>query len=185
MEPIYFRSVRELRSWLQKHQASASEVVIGFFSKSSQQRGLTYAEALDEALCFGWIDGLVRRVDADRHTRRFTPRKPTSIWSNINVNHVRRLMREGRMQPSGLAAFQRRSEAKTGVYSFENRPQEFPRVYARRFRANRTAWKFWLAQPPGYRRTVIWWVVSAKQEVTRERRFDRAVAESAAGRRLN
>jgi uncharacterized protein YdeI (YjbR/CyaY-like superfamily) len=184
MEPIYFRSGSEFRDWLQTHHASAREVLIGFFSKSAQQRGLTYAEALDEALCFGWIDGLVRRVDANRHTRRFTPRKSASIWSNINVNHVERLIREGRMQPPGIAAFQRRSKAKTGVYSFENKPQEFPSVYARRFRANRAAWKFWLAQPPGYRRTVIWWVVSAKQEVTRERRFDRLVAECAAGRRL-
>lgn len=183
MEPIYFRSGSEFREWLKAHHASAESVIVGYFNKSAKQPGISYAEALDEALCFGWIDGLVRRVDADRHTRRFTPRKPTSIWSNINVNHVKRLIREGRMQPAGLAAFQRRSKAKTGVYSFENKPQELPVVYATRFRANRAAWKFWLAQPPGYRRRVIWWVISAKQDATRVRRLARAIAESAAGRR--
>lgn len=184
MEPIYFRSGSEFRRWLQQNHAVAAEVLIGFFNKSSPQRGITYAEALDEALCFGWIDGLVRRVDAERHTRRFSPRKATSIWSNLNVNHIERLIREERMQPAGLAAFQRRSKAKTGVYSFENKPQSFPAQYAKRLRENRRAWGFWLAQPPGYRRTAIWWVVSAKQEATRERRFAGVVAESAAGRRL-
>lgn len=184
MDPLYFRSGREFREWLQKHHASADSVWVGFFKKSATQRGITYAEALDEALCFGWIDGLLRSVDQDRHVRRFSPRKPTSIWSNINVGHAERLIREQRMQPAGLAAFHRRSQEKTGVYSFENKPQEFPPSYVKRFRANRPAWTFWRTQPPGYRRVVIWWVVSAKQEATRERRFARVVAESTAGRRL-
>jgi uncharacterized protein YdeI (YjbR/CyaY-like superfamily) len=184
MTPRYFDSASAFRRWLEQHHASASELVVGFYNKASGQGGLTYAEALDEALCFGWIDGVRRRLDAARYTIRFTPRRPRSIWSRVNLRHVARLRQLGKMHAAGLAALAARTEAKTGVYSFENRPQKFPERYARVFRAKKAAWAFWQQQPPGYRRTAIWWVASAKQETTRQRRLDQLIADSTAGHRL-
>jgi uncharacterized protein YdeI (YjbR/CyaY-like superfamily) len=145
---------------------------------------MVYAEAVDEALCFGWIDGLVKSIDADSYMQRFTPRKPRSIWSKINVGHIARLTAAGRMTPAGLAAFEARTAAKTGVYSFEQEPQQFPTAFEKTFRANRRAWTFWTSQPPGYKRTALWWVISAKQASTRERRLAQLIAVSAEARRL-
>jgi uncharacterized protein YdeI (YjbR/CyaY-like superfamily) len=125
-----------------------------------------------------------RRLDADRYTIRFTPRRPRSIWSRVNLRHVARLRQLGKMHAAGLTAFAARTAQKTGVYSFENRPEKFPERLARRFRSEKAAWAFWQKQPPGYRRTAIWWVISAKQEATRQRRLGQLIADSAAGRRL-
>lgn len=145
---------------------------------------MIYREALDEALCFGWIDGLVKTIDAQRYMQRFTPRKPGSIWSNVNVRHIARLQAAGKMRPAGLAAFAARDEKKTGIYSFENRPQRLTPALEKPFRANRSAWSFWEKQPPGYRRTMTWFVMSAKQPATRERRLVKLIAACAAHRRL-
>lgn len=182
--PTPFASGSEFRAWLETHHASATELTVAFFLKTSGRGGITYPDALDEALCFGWIDGVRRRLDAERYTIRFTPRKSGSIWSLVNLRHVERLTKAGKMAPAGLAALAARSATKTGVYSFENRPQDFPSALEKIFRAKKAAWTFWQAQPPGYRRTAIWWVVSAKQETTRERRLTQLIADSAAGRRL-
>jgi uncharacterized protein YdeI (YjbR/CyaY-like superfamily) len=135
-------------------------------------RGVTYRQALDEALCFGWIDGIRRSVDEDSFSVRFTPRKPRSIWSRVNVGHVERLRREGRMRKPGLDAFAARDDNRTGVYSFENRPKELSPAFERLFRASKPAWKFFQEQAPSYRRTTIYWVMSAKQEATRLRRLE-------------
>lgn len=182
--PVHFATAVTFRAWLEEHHAQAAELVVAFFSKKSGRGGLTYAEALDEALCFGWIDGLRRNLDAERFSIRFTPRKARSIWSLVNVRHVERLTQTGRMQAAGLATFATRDAARTGIYSFEQRPQDLPGAFEKIFRAEKPAWKFWLAQPAGYRRTAIWWVISAKQDATRERRLATLVADSAAGRRL-
>lgn len=185
MTPTFFATAAEFRAWLEKHHATAAELVLGFYNKSSGRGGITYAEALDEALCFGWIDGLLRKLDADSHSRRFTPRKPDSIWSRVNVAHVERLKKAGRLHSAGLAAYARRTDAKTAVYSFENRPQTFPPALEKAFRAARAAWTFWSQQPPGYRRTLIWWIVSAKKDDTRQRRLAALIAECAAARRID
>ena len=185
MRPAHFASGAEFRDWLAIHHATATELLVGFYHKASGKGGLTYSEALDEALCFGWIDGVRKRRDAHSYTIRFTPRRPGSVWSNVNVRHVTRLKAAGRMHPAGLAAFKRREKKKTGVYSFEQRPQMFPAAYAKIFRSNRPAWDFWLAQPPGYRRTTVWWVISAMRDVTRQSRLTALIALSAAGRRLD
>lgn len=145
---------------------------------------MSYPQALDEALCFGWIDGMVKTIDAASYMQRFTPRRPGSIWSNVNVRHVERLQSAGKMHAAGLAAFAGRDPKKTGVYSFENRPKTLPRALEKEFRAHKKAWAFWEAQPPGYRRLLTWFVMSAKQDATRARRFARLIAECAAGRRL-
>jgi uncharacterized protein YdeI (YjbR/CyaY-like superfamily) len=185
MNPVRFASAAEFHAWLQQHQATAREVLIAFYRKGSRLSGLTYAEALDEALCFGWIDGVRKSFDADSYTIRFTPRKQGSIWSNVNVRHVERLMRAARMQPAGRAAFAARSLRRTGVYSFENQPKKFSPVQEKQFRSNVRAWAYFSAQPPGYRNLMIWRVVSAKQAATQARRLARLIAESAVERRMD
>ncbi len=185
MEPIFHPDAAAFRRWLERHHAAAQECYVGFYKKSSARRGITYQEAVDEALCFGWIDSVMKSLDAERYQHRFTPRKPGSIWSNVNVAHVARLTAAGRMHPAGLAAFAARDPRKTGVYSFETKtaPRLAP-AETKRFRADAPAWKFFSAQPPGYRRNALHWVVAAKKPETRTRRFAQLLADSSAGRRL-
>lgn len=185
MTPRFFKSPAAFRAWLEQNHGSATELWVGLYKKAHAHRGLTYPDAVLEALCFGWIDGVMRRIDDESHMQRFTPRKSGSTWSNINVAHVERLTREGRMAPAGLAAFAARSAAKTGIYSFERKtPAQFPPALLREFKAHATAWKFFHAQPPGYRHLATFHVASAKQEATRARRLAKLIAASAAGRRL-
>ena len=183
--PQPFASAAEFRAWLERHHASAAELWILFYKKASGRGGLVYREALDEALCFGWIDGVLKSIDADCYMQRFTRRRPGSNWSNVNLRHIARLKAAGRMHPAGLAAFEARDTKKAPAYSFENRPEKFPLPLEKSFRTHRRAWTFWLAQPPSYRRTLIWWVVSAKQDATRERRLATVIAASAADRRVD
>jgi len=171
MKPRFFKTIDSLRTWFATHGASKTELWIGYYKKSSGKGGVDYKQALDEALCVGWIDGVVKSIDDERYMQRWTPRKPTSIWSNVNVRKVEALMAAGRMTPAGLAAFARRVPERTGVYTFEKPPHEFPPAFLKRFKAEKGAWTFWGAQPPGYRRTVTGYVMSAKREETRERRF--------------
>ncbi|HET7536951.1 MAG TPA: YdeI/OmpD-associated family protein [Candidatus Didemnitutus sp.] len=189
MNAVYFKSAADFRRWLEKNHATATELLVGFFNKASGKGGLTYPESVDEALCFGWIDGHVKRIDAERHTRRFTPRRIGSIWSNINVGHAKRLTRAGKMSPAGLKAYAARLAHKTGVYSFEQKvrkplAQKFPVAIEKIFRAEKVAWTFWQQAPPGYQRLMIHWVTAAKQEATRARRLARVIAASARGKRL-
>lgn len=181
----HFKTAAAFRRWLEQHHASAAELQVGFYRKDSGKGGMTYHEAVDEALCFGWIDGIIRKIDAVSYTHRFTPRRPGSIWSNVNVAHVARLTAAGRMHPAGIAAFKARTRDKTGVYSFENRPQRFPAAIEKVFRSALPAWAIWRTQPPGYQRVAIHWVTSAKQEATRQRRLARLIALTARGRRLD
>jgi uncharacterized protein YdeI (YjbR/CyaY-like superfamily) len=183
MEVKYFESAADFRRWLRQHDR-VSELWVGFHKKDSGKGGLTYPEAVDEALCFGWIDGVKKRVDEWRYTHRFSPRKPKSNWSLINIRNVERLTKAGRMTPAGLEAFAARQPAKSGVYSFENAAREFSAAQQRQFQANPAAWAFFGEQPAGYRRTATWWVVSAKQEETRARRLAQLIADSGRGRRL-
>lgn len=185
MKPVHFADAAEFRAWLEAHHADVSELVIAFYNKASGRGGLTYPQALDEALCFGWIDGLRKRLDAARYTIRFTPRKAGSIWSNVNVRHIERLIAAKLMHPAGQAAYAARDAKKTGFYSFEQRPQKFPAAVEKAFRAKKRAWAFWSAQPPGYRRTLIHWVTSAKREETRRRRLATLIANCAAHRRID
>ena len=184
MKPKFFSTPEQFRQWLERKHDRETELLIGFHKKSSGKKSVTYKEALDEALCFGWIDGVRKNLDETSYTIRFTPRKPRSIWSNINVNHVERLIKEGRMHAAGLDAYARRDPKRTGIYAFENRPREFAPEYEKKFRAHKTAWKFFEQQPPGYKRTIIFWVMSAKQEETRMRRLERLIDESAHGTRV-
>lgn len=185
MKLEFFAAAAAFRDWLQRHHATATEVWVGFYRKDSGKTGITYAEALDEALCFGWIDGIRKKTGDDTYTNRFTRRKAGSIWSLVNVGHVDRLTAAGKMHAAGLAAFAARSPEKTGVYSFERKAAaELPPAYTRIFKRDRRAWAHFAAQPPGYRRLAIHYVISAKQEATRARRLARLIATSAAGRRI-
>lgn len=184
MKPIFFRSASYFRRWLETHHGTATELWVGFYKKDSGKRGMTYAEAVDQALCFGWIDGVKRRVDEHGYTHRFSPRQSNSVWSKINIERAESLKRRGIMQPRGLEAFDKRDPARSGIYSFENRPKRFAPALDRRFRTNTKAWAFFQAQPPGYRRLMIFMVMSAKQDETKERRLARLIEASANQRRL-
>lgn len=184
MDAVYFESASEFRKWLEKNHAQVRELWVGFYRKGSGQTGISYPEAVDEALCFGWIDGIKKKVDETRYVHRFTPRKPRSIWSAVNLAKVRELIAQGRMAPAGLAAFESRDEKRSVQYSYERESCAFDADLESRFRANEKAWEFFAAQPPGYRRTATWWVVSAKKEETRRKRLTALIEDSAAGRRL-
>jgi uncharacterized protein YdeI (YjbR/CyaY-like superfamily) len=181
-EPIFFESAAEWRAWLEEHHETATEVWVGMWRKASG-RGMTWSEAVDEALCFGWIDSVAKRVDDERRKQRFTPRKPRSNWSLVNVRKVEALRKQGRMRPAGEAAFARRRTDQTGVYSFEQRGEAaFTAEQLAQFQAHAEAWAYWEARPPGYKRMATWWVVSAKREETRQRRLATLIEDCAAGR---
>jgi uncharacterized protein YdeI (YjbR/CyaY-like superfamily) len=182
---IYFASPQEFRAWLEEHHESETEVLVGYWKRATGKPSLTWSQAVDEALCYGWIDGVLRRVDDERHVQRFTPRKPASNWSAVNIAKVEQLRAEGRMRPAGEAAFARRREARSGVYSYEQRDKAaLEPAQEERFRANAGAWEFFSTCPPSYRKMAVWWVVSAKRPDTRERRLTTLIEDSAAGRRL-
>ena len=184
MKPTFFKSPAAFRTWLQKHHGTKGELLVGFYKKTSRKKGITYPEAVDTALCFGWIDGIKKRVDEDSYTHRFSPRKPGSIWSTINTRRATELVTLGLMAPPGLAAFERRDRAKTKLYSYENRPAAFDGAIERTFRANVAAWTFFRAQPPGYQKLMTFWVMSAKKEEARLRRLAALVKSSAEGVRI-
>ena len=171
----------EFRAWLEANHDSATELEVVFYKKASSKPSMTWSESVDQALCFGWIDGVRRGRDDESYTIRFTPRRPGSNWSNINVEKVAKLTEAGLMRPAGIAAFERRTDDRTGVYSFENEA-ELPADYEARLRANRAAADYFDSRPPWYRRTAIHLVMSAKREETRERWLEQLIEDSAAGR---
>jgi uncharacterized protein YdeI (YjbR/CyaY-like superfamily) len=178
---VHFRSPAEFRRWLEKNHATASELQVGYWKKESGRPSLTWPESVDEALCFGWIDGVRRSVDEQSYTIRFTPRKPTSVWSAINIAKVEQLERDGRMTAAGRAAFARRKENRSGIYSYEKRPGELPPEYRVALDRRKSAARDFDSRPPSYRRAAIWWVVSAKAEATRLRRLAQLIDLHAAG----
>ena len=179
--PREFRTPASFRSWLKKNHACSSELIVRLYRAHAAGKGITYAQALDEALCFGWIDGVRRSFDTDSFTTRFSPRRPRSIWSNVNVQHVQRLIKEGRMAKPGLAAFDARDKKRTGIYSFEQRPSELSPALGKKFRAQKKAWAHFQSRPPWYKRVSIFWVMSAKREETRDKRLGVLIACSGRG----
>ncbi len=183
-EPTFFASAADFRAWLEANYDKAPELWMGFYKKGSPQKGITYKEAVDEALCFGWIDSVARSIDAVSYGQRFTPRRKRSIWSAVNNARVEALSRAGLMHPAGLAAFEQRDPARTNQYSSEQGEVRLAPPYEDLFRADRQAWDFFQSQPPSYRKPATWWVMSAKKEETRERRLATLMADSRAGRRI-
>ena len=184
MNPTFFATQDGFRKWLDDHHGSVGELLVGFWKVGSRKPSMTWSESVDQALCFGWIDGVRRKIDDESYTIRFTPRRPKSVWSAINNAKVTALIASGLMQPAGLAAFEKREEHRSVIYSYENRPREFDPEYEKRFRKHKKAWAFFEAQPFGYRRLMIYWVVSAKQEATRFSRLEKLIAASMEGKRL-
>ena len=184
-EPRFFATPEEFRAWLMEHHESARELLVGFYKKASGRLSITWPESVDQALCFGWIDGIRKSLGPDAYTIRFTPRKRGSIWSNVNIARAKALVRMGQMQPAGRRAFAAREANKSGIYLFEQRTApKLSADEAKQFRANKEAWKFFEAQPPGYRRLATWWVISAKRSETRARRLATLIADSASAQRI-
>jgi uncharacterized protein YdeI (YjbR/CyaY-like superfamily) len=180
----FFTSPSEWRDWLEENHDQAGELWVGFYKKATGKATITYQEALDEALCYGWIDGVRKSLDDDRWMIRFTPRKPRSIWSAVNLKRFAELRAEGRLRPAGLRVFEERDPKRSGLYSFERSAAELEAPQAELFRSSPKAWEFFQKQPPSYRRTATWWVVSAKKEETKQRRLATLIELSEKGERL-
>ncbi len=182
--PTFFKDAADMRAWLEKHAATASELMVGFVKTHTGRATLTWPQAVDEALCFGWIDGVRTGIDENHYKIRFSPRKPNSRWSAVNIKRVPELEAAGRMTPAGNAVFALRTEAKSRTASYEQ--QAFPELSASEtaeFKKNKQAWAYYTALPPSYRRKVNWLIISAKKEATRTKRFGALVAACAEGRR--
>lgn len=184
IDVIFFDTPADFRAWLEANHETAKELWVGFRKKSTGLPSMTWTESVEEALCFGWIDGIRKSLGDESYTIRFTPRKPDSIWSTVNINHVQRLIEQGRMRPAGLAAFEKRQDHRSGVYTFEKEVVELSSDLEVRFRANPAAWDYFQSQPASYRRTMIGWVTSAKREETRLSRLDALMQDSAQGRQM-
>ena len=184
-EPLFFETPAKLGAWLAKHGATATALIVGFYKRNTGRPSITWPESVDEALCHGWIDGVRTRIDEHAYKIRFTPRKPTSTWSAINIERVRVLQDQGRMTAAGLGAFGHRREAKSRTYSYEQTEKaELARAELAQFRKSKVAWKFFDAQPPGYQHQMIWRIVSAKRAATRESRLAKLIEASQNGERL-
>jgi uncharacterized protein YdeI (YjbR/CyaY-like superfamily) len=181
----FFKSSSDFRKWLEANHASAPELWVGFYKKTSGRSSITWPESVDQALCFGWIDGIRKSIDDISYKIRFTPRKSTSVWSTVNVRRALALTNQGLMHPKGLEAFEKRKDNRSGIYSYEQRTDAMPEPYAQKLRANKAAWDFFQTQVPSYRKVVSWWVVSAKKEETRQKRLDKLIEDSAQGRTID
>ena len=184
MSPIFFRSQSEFRKWLKKSHLEATEVWVGMYKVHTGKPSITWNQAVDEALCFGWIDSVVRRIDDECHMQRFTPRKPSSIWSAKNIKRIGELMDEGRVSEHGIKVFNERDPRRQNLYSSEQQNIAFTAEQEKLFRRNRNAWTYFQSKPASYRRPATWWVISAKREETRARRLAQLIEDSAAGRHI-
>ena len=185
VKPVFFAGPAAFRAWLEKNHHTADEVRVGFYRKDSGKASLTWAEAVDQALCFGWIDGVRHRVDEVSYTNRFTPRRARSTWSTVNINRVAVLTGQGLMHPAGIAAFERRSEARSSIYAYEQRHKAALTLeQEKKFRANGKAWTFFQAQAPSYQRIMVYHIVSAKKDETKLKRLDALIRASADGKRV-
>ncbi|KXH79669.1 YdeI/OmpD-associated family protein [Chryseobacterium kwangjuense] len=184
MTPIFFATKEEFRKWLEENHTREKEILVGFYKKSTGKPSMNWSESVDQALCFGWIDGVRRSLDAESFSNRFTPRKLNSNWSLINIKKVEELTKAGLMTPAGQKAFEARKEDKTGIYSHETEPVVLNPLYEQEFKAHKNAWEFFEKQAPSYKRTIIHWLMSAKQEKTRLSRLEKLIHESDQLKRL-
>lgn len=184
LQPTFFATQDEFRDWLEANHASAKELIVGFYKVNSGRPSMTWSESVDQALCFGWIDGVRRSVDEYSYSIRFTPRRPTSIWSAINIAKVENLTERGLMRPAGLKAFSLRKDEKSGIYSFENEAVQLSDAFAATFKADSQAWEFFIAQAPSYQKATIHWIMAAKQEATQLARLKKTIDASHSRKRL-
>lgn len=184
MDLKYFKSSSEFRKWLEKNHSKAAELWVGFYKINSNLKGISYKEAVDQALCFGWIDGIKKKVDELSYTHRFTPRKSKSNWSTSNIKRVGELSKSGLMHPSGITVFNQRDKEKIKQYSYERKTETLDKSYEELFKTNSNAWTFFQSQPPSYQKVAILWVMTAKKEDTRLRRLNTLIQDSANNKRL-
>jgi uncharacterized protein YdeI (YjbR/CyaY-like superfamily) len=184
MNICFFSTQKVLRKWFIKYHKTKRELFVGYFKVSSGKPSVTWSQSVDEALCFGWIDGIRKSIDAERYYIRFTPRNPKSIWSAVNIKKAEELIKLGLMKPSGLAAFNLRNEGKSRIYSYENSSISFDNSYKKKFKVNKQAWKFFQSTAPFYQKTTTRWVMSAKQEQTRLKRLNELITDCAHGRKI-
>jgi uncharacterized protein YdeI (YjbR/CyaY-like superfamily) len=184
MTPTFFATPAEFRAWFDQHHDSETELLVGFYKRSTGRPSITWPESVDQALCFGWIDGVRKSLGDEAYTIRFTPRKPRSIWSAVNIKRAQELTEAGLMQPAGLAAFERRSDERSAIYSYEQRHSaRLTPEQEQDFRAQPAAWEWFEAQAPSFRKAAAWWVTSAKREETRARRLAQLIEAAAEGRK--
>ena len=184
MKPIFFKNQSELRKWFEKNHLSEQELILGYYKKVTGKESVSWSESVDQALCFGWIDSVRKSIDAESYQIRFTPRKPNSIWSNVNINKIKELTDKGLLHPKGIEAFNKRKEHKSGIYAFENEEKQLDDAFEKQFKANKKAWEFFNLQPAGYKKLALHYVMTAKLEATRNKRFQDLIADSEAGLRL-
>ncbi len=184
MNPIFFKSQAEWRKWLEENHDKLTEVLVGYYKKHTAKPTITWPQSVDEALCFGWIDGVRKSIDENSYTIRFTPRRAKSIWSAVNIKRASELLELGLMHSAGLKVFNERDTNKSQQYSYETRPNSFDKLYEKQFKKNKQAWTFFNAQPPSYQRAAIWWVISAKQEQTKQKRIDTLIKDSEDGKTI-
>lgn len=184
MKPIFFSTRLQFRKWLQANHKKETELYVGYYKVKSGKKGITWSESVDEALCYGWIDGIRNKIDDESYCNRFTPRKPTSSWSAVNIKKAEALIKEGLMKPAGLEAYSKRTEENSEIYSYENKPKTLDAKFEKAFKSNKKAWDFFNAQAPYYKRMIVKWIMSAKQEKTKLTRLQKAVAESAKKEKL-
>lgn len=183
IKPLFFETSADFRQWLAKNHQKEKELLVGFYKIGTGKPGMTWSESVDQALCYGWIDGVRKSMGDEGYTIRFTPRKPVSIWSLINIKKVEELTKKGLMDPSGIESFKKRSEKKSGVYSHENELKKLDDVYENKFRSNKKAWDFFQAQAPSYKKVLIHLIMTAKQEKTRLNRLEKYIKNCEAGKR--
>lgn len=184
MTPKFFPTQNDFRRWLEENHERETEIFVGYYNLKSGKGGMTWSESVDQALCFGWIDGVRRKLDDESYCNRFTPRRASSNWSAVNIAKVAELEKKGLMKPAGIAAFEKRKDEKSAVYAYENDLRKFSETFEKRFKANETAWGFFKKQANWYRKQMINWVMTAKQEKTRESRLEKLIAASGKGERL-
>ena len=181
MTPTFFAKQSDFRKWLKKNHTKETALIVGFYKVGSAKPSITWPQSVDEALCFGWIDGVRTSIDNDSYQIRFTPRKPTSIWSAINIKKAEALTKQGLMQPAGLASFEKRTAERSKVYAFENEEMELPPDFEKKFKANKTAWKYFESLAAYYKKLSKHWVMSAKQEITRLKRLSNLIEDCRKG----
>lgn len=184
MKPTFFPTPQEFRQWLQEHHQTEKELLVGFYKVGSGKSSMTWPESVDQALCFGWIDGVRRSIDEESYSIRFTPRKPTSIWSAVNIKKMEELTKSGLMTEAEQRAFELRKEHKSAIYSHENETATLSPVFEKQFKANKKAWEFFNSQAPSYKKVILHWIMSAKQENTRVLRLEKTIKESESGKRM-
>ena len=182
--PTFFPTPHDFRKWLDANHDKVDELWVGYYKKATKLPSMTWPESVDEALCYGWIDGIRKSVDEKSYKIRFTPRRPKSIWSAVNIDKVNKLLSEGRMQPAGMEVWNKRSDKRSKLYSFEQKNVKLDKAYEEKIKANKAAWTFWESLAPGYKKQTTWWVMSAKKEETRLRRLGIVIASSAEGKKI-